>query len=140
MDSGGISDDETDTEGSIPPNLAAGGPKVVRRVQLIWLARDFAKLWRAVDQRYTEPLVHASHGLRVASQRGNTPLLRVWEAVNFNHTRPPVPKLPKNWYDPEWWSAQPEAVQRSLQPQDSQPIPTLVSLLFPIGNSSTDKE
>lgn len=121
----GMSDDETEDESVAPPNSLGGG-KVVRRIQLSWLSPDVSKLWKAVDSYCSLSETTQYAGKFPSEHRGNNPCLRLWESTMRSSTRDPVVGLPRNFYDIDWWTAQPPAWQSKLEVTNPIPIPTLV--------------
>lgn len=120
-----MSDDETESEdGPALSEQDTGGAKTVRRLALEWLAPEFRWLWWAVETYCAEPSPVAVY-TGAPSHRGNRPCHRLWDARKMSR-RAPVPGLPKNWYNPTWWTSLTPAEQRSLAPADPLPIPTLV--------------
>lgn len=104
----GTSDDETDCK----------SPKRVRRVQLAFLNRQFARLFAALD-------TYPQEGIALKrDKRGNRHLDRIHESIHTNESRV-VHNLPLNWYEGAWWRNLRQWEQDELDPQPPIPIPTL---------------
>lgn len=109
----GTSDDETDND------LDHRNPdprfKSVRRVDIGFLNPAIAKIWASVE----------SYPSSACPSRGNRAFKRSSEAKLTSKNRIPLPGLPINFYDPEWFQASPSRFRRSAKAEV--PLPALVS-------------
>ncbi|EIW74258.1 hypothetical protein CONPUDRAFT_160302, partial [Coniophora puteana RWD-64-598 SS2] len=114
LGSGGMSDDETDSEGP---------PKKVRRIRILWLHPDVSTLFRRVEDY--APAIGSE--LLSTSRPGNHAYQRIFEAIGDDESRPPIKCLPENWYNPDWLRTLSAAAREMLQAQPAVPLPNLVS-------------
>ncbi|KAF9231790.1 hypothetical protein BU15DRAFT_21090, partial [Melanogaster broomeanus] len=117
LDIEGISGDETDTE-------PGAQPKVVRRVALPWLSPVISELFDCVESYNT-----ALHEERMTVHTGNSSLQRIFEPRRTDMKAVALDRLPRNWYDEEWYKARSASGRAMLSVRKDVPIPTLVCRL-----------
>ncbi|THH11685.1 hypothetical protein EW146_g7958 [Bondarzewia mesenterica] len=112
--SGGMSDDETESE-EIGRQRRA---KWVQRVALNWLSISISLLWGAVetynDAKWTWPL-----------KRGNKPYDHIFDALVADGAREAVHGLPFNFYNTIWWRSLSEWEKHLMDPQPAVEILSL---------------
>ncbi|KIJ10605.1 hypothetical protein PAXINDRAFT_16440 [Paxillus involutus ATCC 200175] len=109
----GISGDETDT-------APGTQPKVVRRVVLPWLSPFILELFDCVESYNT-----ALHEERMTMHTGNSSLERMFEPRHMDTNAVALDRLPRNWYDEEWYKARSASGRTMLSARKDVPIPTL---------------
>ncbi|KLO04140.1 hypothetical protein SCHPADRAFT_897253, partial [Schizopora paradoxa] len=110
----GGSDDETDADES-----ETCGQKVFRRLEQPFLNKKVTELLRVIDTyRYFES------DLVAKDQRG-TPARRITDALK-DDPRPPMEKLPINFYDEGWLKRQTEHTRDRLTTKEAVEIPSIV--------------
>ena len=87
----GMSSDETDAE------RTPEGLKRVRRVAKVWLSEGVSSMWEQVEK------YHYDHD-RAREGPGNRPYGRIFAPNNTSNSKA-IPGLPKNYYNPLWWTS-----------------------------------
>ena len=106
----GMSGDESDSDHS------TGRNKIPIRLQLPWLNEDITKVLAKLDS-------HKPTGFLLAP-RGNRPFERQQERKPAPlHLIRPVPKLPVNWYNADWYNGLSFPNRLSLDADTVTPIP-----------------
>ncbi|KIJ11056.1 hypothetical protein PAXINDRAFT_16017 [Paxillus involutus ATCC 200175] len=113
LDIEGISGDETDT-------APGTQPKVVRRVALPWLSPFILELFDCVESYNT-----ALHKERMTVHTGNSSLEHMFEPRCMDMNAVALDRLPRNWYDEEWYKARSASGCTMLSAHKDVPIPTL---------------
>lgn len=103
----GMSSDETDTE------RTSDGPKKVRRVARVWLSNPVSAMWEKVES------YHYDHA---GPKAGNKAFERISAPTNSSTARA-ICGLPKNYYDPVWWTSLIPVDQQLLEPRDEVALP-----------------
>ncbi|KAI0258079.1 hypothetical protein BC834DRAFT_847648 [Gloeopeniophorella convolvens] len=106
---GGTSDDETEDED------APGYLKRVRRVQLKWLDKSIAEVFKRVE----------AYPMCLHNTGGNRRFLRIFESTQTTEARRPIKGLPVNWYDGEWLNGLTDFAKVDLSPSKAVRIPSL---------------
>ena len=106
-----MSSDETDEE------RAPDGLKKVRRVARIWLADEVSAMWEQV-----ELYNHNREGPR----QGNKPFGSIFIPKNTSYSKP-IRGLPRNYYNPLWWTFLIPVDQHDLAPEDEVALPDCVA-------------
>ncbi|KAF8834053.1 hypothetical protein BDN67DRAFT_1016910 [Paxillus ammoniavirescens] len=113
LDIEGISGNKTDT-------ALGAQPKVVRRVVLPWLSPFISELFDCVESYNT-----ALHEERMTVHTGNSSLERMFEPRHMDTKAVALDRLPRNWYDEEWYKARSASGRTMLSVCKDVPIPTL---------------
>ncbi|KAG2352804.1 hypothetical protein BDR07DRAFT_1497591 [Suillus spraguei] len=113
LDVNGVSGDETDTP-------IGATPKVVRRVGLPWLNPDVTQLLHAV-----ESYAAATHEENMTIPIGNSSLPRVLEPKRTAQNSIAIQRLPRNWYNDNWYQANSTSARALLGARKSLILPTL---------------
>ncbi|TDL24057.1 hypothetical protein BD410DRAFT_802359 [Rickenella mellea] len=121
LGSGGVSDDETDDDELPPATVLRPGNKTVRRVRLAWIAREITDLFDAVES-YRDAHLHLKH----RQARGQSAPARLFTPKRVDKERAPVHGLPRNWYNPTYYSTLKPSERRLLEELPELPIPTLL--------------
>ncbi|KAG1888583.1 hypothetical protein F4604DRAFT_1915587 [Suillus subluteus] len=93
LDIDGMSGDETDS----PPGVI---PKVTRRVGLPWVSPDITRLLHAM-----ESFTPATYEENMTVPIGKSSLPRILEQKRTAHNSIAIHKLPRNWYNDDWYKA-----------------------------------
>ena len=121
----GMSSDESDVERPVSSRLIdqrrVHSAKVVRRVRLPWLNNDISELLDAVET-YDDLRPPGA----VPDGRGKPPFPRLFNAVHCSNERAAKPKLPRNWYDDEWFKQCSISKKYHLAASENVEIPKLV--------------
>ncbi|KAG1734426.1 uncharacterized protein EDB91DRAFT_1250944 [Suillus paluster] len=113
LDLDGMSGDETDTPLGVIP-------KVMRRVGLPWLSPDITRLLHAV-----ESFTPATYEENMTVPIGNSSLPRILEQKCTAHNSIAIQKLPRNWYDDDWYKANSSSARAFLGARKLYNIPHL---------------
>lgn len=98
-----------------------GHTKCLTRVPIGWVNSQLADLFTVVDSyRWAVQNEGMSTG-----NRGNKPLPRAPQPKTAAYP-PAVKGLPRNWYNDQWFKAQPPAQRALLKAAPARPIPSLV--------------
>lgn len=111
-----MSGDETDS-----PSQSRN--KTLRRIALPWINPAITTLFEAVDT-YEKAVADEC----LMSAAGNKPIPRIYIATKTDHNNPPVRKLPRNWYNDDWYKTRTTAYRSFLEASSAVPIPCLVSI------------
>jgi hypothetical protein len=120
----GMSDDETDSDGS---KQSRSAPKTLRRRKLWWLSNDVSLLMDAIESY--RPAVSGS---ALFDARGNKALERRFEPHNINDQSLPVSGLPRNWYDRSFYQNLHMHEKKKLHRASDVDLPFLVSCYEPV--------
>ncbi|KAG1895980.1 uncharacterized protein F5891DRAFT_983830 [Suillus fuscotomentosus] len=102
LDVDGMSGDETDTP-------LGATPKIVRRVALPWISLAITDLLHAI-----ESYVPAVYEENMSVPVGNSSLLRLMEAKCASKNSIAIARLPRNWYDDNWFKAHSSSARAML--------------------------
>ena len=111
----GMSGDETDC----PP---AAKPKALRRLELPWINPGISHLFQSVE---TYESAHRMENM--LEQVGNSSLKCCWEAGRKKGKSTPIPGLPHNWYNDDWFKGLTAGARLMLSVRKDIAIPSLVS-------------
>ena len=126
----GMSSDESDVEPSSSRLLdqrRVHNIKVVRRVRLPWLNHEISELFDAVE---TYDALRPPGA--VPNKRGKMPYPRLFGAIRDSGDRAAKPRLPRNWYNDEWFKKSSRMTKIHLAPTEDVPIPALVCIFLSI--------
>ena len=112
----GMSGDETDTR---PHKI-----KQMRRLKHNWLNSAITNLWVAVDTY--EHAVDDELLVKIRHRSGNPGLLRS-AGARMASSVPASRKLPRNYYEDEWWKMLNAGAQLKVAAEDPVDIPTLAA-------------
>ncbi|KAF9239240.1 hypothetical protein BU15DRAFT_62010 [Melanogaster broomeanus] len=96
------------------------GPKVVRHVALLWLSPVISELFDCVESYNT-----ALHKEHMTVHTGNSSLQHIFEPRHTDMKVVALDRLPRNWYDEEWYKARSASGHAMLSIRKDVPIPTL---------------
>jgi hypothetical protein len=99
-----MSSDETDT---------SDGHKQVRRVSRIWVSDAVSSMWQQIETYHHE---------RARLRAGNRPYKRISEARSSSESDA-IRSLPRNFYNPLWWTSLVEVDQHNLAMMEEIPLP-----------------
>jgi hypothetical protein len=118
LDAQGMSSDESDGECVKTATVNPRPQKRLRRVRLQWLNQRISDLFIAVE-------TYDKTSIQLYLRRGNSPLYRD-PIARIDTARPPIPSLPRNWYDDAWFKGLHPLDQMLLGVAPEEPIPILV--------------
>ena len=110
-----MSGDETDC----PP---AAKPKALWRLELPWINPGISRLFQSVE---TYESAHRMENM--LEQVGNLLLKHCWEARRKEGKSTPIPGLPCNWYNDDWFKGLTAGICLMLSVRKDITIPSLVS-------------
>jgi hypothetical protein len=90
-------------------------------VALPWLSPFISELFDCVESYNT-----ALHEERMTVHTGNSSLERMFEPRRMDMNAVALDRLPRNWYDEEWYKARSASGRTMLSARKDVPIPTLV--------------
>ncbi|KAI9573727.1 hypothetical protein HD554DRAFT_2035461 [Boletus coccyginus] len=114
----GMSGDETDC----PP---ASKPRVLWCLELPWINPAIFRLFLSVE---TYESAHRIENM--LEQVGNLLLKRCWEAGRKEVKSTPIPELPRNWYDDDWFKGLAAGAHSVLSVRKYIAIPSLEQSLY----------
>lgn len=103
----GMSSDETETE------RAPDGLKKVRRVAKVWLSGTVSAMWENIE---------SYHHHRLEPRKGNRAFGRICAPKNSS-TAKAVRGLPRNLYNPLWWTSLILVDQQHMEPMEEVALP-----------------
>ncbi|KAG1858604.1 hypothetical protein C8R48DRAFT_674190 [Suillus tomentosus] len=113
LDVDGMSGDETDTP-------LGANPKIVRRVALPWISPAITGLLHAV-----ESYAPATYEENMSIPVGNASLPRLVEAKRTSQNSVAIARLPRNWYDDDWYKVNSSSARALLGVRKDFEVPFL---------------
>jgi hypothetical protein len=114
LDVDGMSGDETETPLGV-------NPKKLRRVALPWISPEITGLLHAV-----ESYAPATYEENMSVPIGNASLPRLMEAKRTSQNSIAIARLPRNWYDGNWYKVNSSSAKPLLGVRKDFEIPFLV--------------